>query len=245
MIDHDAAAELWDRYNRGERNVFTRKLYTMQGQKAFDEIRRKYRGDRDFQADRRSLHRRVRAAARRGLARRPRPDVGALLPHLGDRQGLHHAGARRRTVRLNDRDDSHQRDHGRATRRARFRSYDRGRDDRVRLASPPAPALQSVSSPISRTARSTAFSHFGASSVHLIGSTITYLCWSSSVFCVRLDGTRPMSPSSFWPSGDSTKSANSSAALRMRRVLRQRDRLRAADQRLDRDPVDRPALGLD
>jgi hypothetical protein len=22
MIDHDAAAELWDRYNRGERNVY-------------------------------------------------------------------------------------------------------------------------------------------------------------------------------------------------------------------------------
>jgi hypothetical protein len=48
MIDHEAAADLWDRYKRGERNVFTRKLYTMQGQKAFEEIRRKYRGDRDF-----------------------------------------------------------------------------------------------------------------------------------------------------------------------------------------------------
>jgi hypothetical protein len=48
MIDHDAAAELWDRYKRGERNVFTRKLYTMQGQKTFDEIRKKYRGDREF-----------------------------------------------------------------------------------------------------------------------------------------------------------------------------------------------------
>jgi hypothetical protein len=48
MIDHDAAAELWDRYNRGERNVFTRRLYTMQGQKTFDEIRKRYRSDRDF-----------------------------------------------------------------------------------------------------------------------------------------------------------------------------------------------------
>jgi hypothetical protein len=48
MIDHDAAAELWDRYNRGERNVFTRKLYTLQGQRAFDEIRKKYRSDREF-----------------------------------------------------------------------------------------------------------------------------------------------------------------------------------------------------
>jgi hypothetical protein len=48
MIDHDAAAELWDRYNRGERNVFTRRLYTLQGQKAFDEVRKKYRADREF-----------------------------------------------------------------------------------------------------------------------------------------------------------------------------------------------------
>jgi len=48
MIDHDAAADLWDRYKRGERNVFTRRLYTLQGQKAFDEIRRKYRADREF-----------------------------------------------------------------------------------------------------------------------------------------------------------------------------------------------------
>jgi len=48
MIDHDAAAELWERYKRGERNVFTRQLYTMQGQKTFDDIRRKYRTDREF-----------------------------------------------------------------------------------------------------------------------------------------------------------------------------------------------------
>ena len=48
MIDHDAAAELWDRYKRGERNVFTRRLYTMQGQKTFEEIRKQYRGDREF-----------------------------------------------------------------------------------------------------------------------------------------------------------------------------------------------------
>src|SRR5262249_43461638 len=48
MIDHEAAAELWDRYKGGQRNVFTRKLYTMQGQRAFEEIRRKYRSDREF-----------------------------------------------------------------------------------------------------------------------------------------------------------------------------------------------------
>ena len=48
MIDHNAAADLWDRYNRGERNVFTKRLYTLQGQKAFDEISKRYRGDREF-----------------------------------------------------------------------------------------------------------------------------------------------------------------------------------------------------
>jgi hypothetical protein len=48
MIDHDTAADLWDRYKRGERNVFTRRLYTLQGQKAFDEIRGKYRTNREF-----------------------------------------------------------------------------------------------------------------------------------------------------------------------------------------------------
>ncbi|MFJ5369578.1 hypothetical protein ACIPIA_10165, partial [Bosea sp. CER48] len=48
MIDHDAAVELWDRYKRGERNVFTRRLYTLQGQQTFDDIRRKYRRDPEF-----------------------------------------------------------------------------------------------------------------------------------------------------------------------------------------------------
>jgi hypothetical protein len=48
MIDHEAAAELWERYKRGERGLFTRRLYTIQGQKAFDEIRGKYRSDPEF-----------------------------------------------------------------------------------------------------------------------------------------------------------------------------------------------------
>src|SRR4029079_13300168 len=47
-IDHEASVELWDRYKRGERNVFTRRLYTMQGQKTFDELRKKYERDGDF-----------------------------------------------------------------------------------------------------------------------------------------------------------------------------------------------------
>src|SRR5690606_35907009 len=47
-IDHDASVELWDRYLKGERNVFTRKLYTLKGQQTFDEIRRKYQADTGF-----------------------------------------------------------------------------------------------------------------------------------------------------------------------------------------------------
>ena len=41
-------SELWDRYDRGERNVLSRRLYTPQGQHTFEEIRKRYRADRNF-----------------------------------------------------------------------------------------------------------------------------------------------------------------------------------------------------
>ena len=47
-IDHEASVELWDRYRKGERNVFTRRLYTLKGQQTFDDIRRKYQNDGEF-----------------------------------------------------------------------------------------------------------------------------------------------------------------------------------------------------
>jgi hypothetical protein len=47
-IDHEASVELWDRYRRGERNVFTRRLYTLKGQQTFEEIKSKYQMDGDF-----------------------------------------------------------------------------------------------------------------------------------------------------------------------------------------------------
>ena len=50
-LDHQAPAELWARYKRGERNVFTRRLYTMRGQQLFDEISEKYQRDSEFSAD--------------------------------------------------------------------------------------------------------------------------------------------------------------------------------------------------
>ncbi len=48
MIVHDAAVDVWERYQRGERDAFGRRLYTAQGQKTFDEIRRKYRRSGEF-----------------------------------------------------------------------------------------------------------------------------------------------------------------------------------------------------
>ena len=48
LLDHDAVVELWDRFRRGERHVFSRRLYTAQGQQAYDEIRRRYRADDAF-----------------------------------------------------------------------------------------------------------------------------------------------------------------------------------------------------
>ena len=48
LIDPDAAAEMWDRWRRGDNGAFSRRLYTAQGQKTFDEIRRRCRADTQF-----------------------------------------------------------------------------------------------------------------------------------------------------------------------------------------------------
>ncbi|MEX0840393.1 MAG: hypothetical protein WD034_12750 [Parvibaculum sp.] len=53
-IDLDAAleqsppAELWQRYQAGERNVFTRRLYNLAGRELYDRIAAKYRKDGEF-----------------------------------------------------------------------------------------------------------------------------------------------------------------------------------------------------
>jgi hypothetical protein len=49
-IDHDASVELWRRYQRGERDVFTRRLYTLKGQQTFDDIKRKYDREPEFRS---------------------------------------------------------------------------------------------------------------------------------------------------------------------------------------------------
>src|SRR5258705_381530 len=48
LMDRNLAAEMWDRYQRGESKAFSKRLYTPAGQKAFDEVARKYRSDRTF-----------------------------------------------------------------------------------------------------------------------------------------------------------------------------------------------------
>jgi hypothetical protein len=49
-IDHDASVDLWRRYQRGERDIFTRRLYTLKGQETFDEIKHKYEREGEFRA---------------------------------------------------------------------------------------------------------------------------------------------------------------------------------------------------
>jgi Skp family chaperone for outer membrane proteins len=48
LMDRNLAIEMWDRYQRGESKAFSKRLYTPAGQKAFDEVARKYRADRNF-----------------------------------------------------------------------------------------------------------------------------------------------------------------------------------------------------
>lgn len=48
LMDRGLAGEMWDRYQRGESKAFSKRLYTPAGQKAFDEVARKYRADRSF-----------------------------------------------------------------------------------------------------------------------------------------------------------------------------------------------------
>jgi hypothetical protein len=48
VLDHEAPADLWNRYKAGERNVFTRRLYNLRGQRTFDDIRKKYSVEPEF-----------------------------------------------------------------------------------------------------------------------------------------------------------------------------------------------------
>jgi hypothetical protein len=49
MIEHDEVVDLWDQRQRGQFHPVSRRLYTGEGHQTFEDIRRKYRGDREFQ----------------------------------------------------------------------------------------------------------------------------------------------------------------------------------------------------
>ena len=98
LMDRNLAAEMWDRYQRGETKAFTKRLYTPAGQKAFDEVARKYRADRSFKQ---TVDRYIAEFERLldEVAREERGPAGAARPpHLGDRPGLHPARPRRGTA---------------------------------------------------------------------------------------------------------------------------------------------------
>ena len=85
-MDRNLAAEMWDRYQRGESKAFTKRLYTPAGQKAFDEVSRKYRADRGFKQ---TVDRYI-AEFERLLDEVAREDRGpqALRGHLTSETGL-------------------------------------------------------------------------------------------------------------------------------------------------------------
>jgi hypothetical protein len=48
-MDESAFADAWARYQAGESNVFSRRIYTLGGQGTYDEVRRKLQREADFQ----------------------------------------------------------------------------------------------------------------------------------------------------------------------------------------------------
>ncbi|WP_332060907.1 hypothetical protein [Bartonella sp. CB74] len=47
-INHNAIVELWDHYRRGQTNIVTEHLYTLNGKMIFEMIKKKYMNDTDF-----------------------------------------------------------------------------------------------------------------------------------------------------------------------------------------------------
>jgi hypothetical protein len=86
LMDRNLAGEMWDRYQRGESKAFSKRLYTPAGQKAFDEVSRKYRADRGFKQ---TVDRYI-AEFERLLDEVARDDRGpqALRGHLTSETGL-------------------------------------------------------------------------------------------------------------------------------------------------------------
>ncbi len=50
-LEQSPPADLWRRYQAGERNVFARRLYNLQGRELYDQISQKYTAEREFRED--------------------------------------------------------------------------------------------------------------------------------------------------------------------------------------------------
>jgi hypothetical protein len=47
-MEPSALADAWQRYQAGEQNVFSRRIYTLGGQATYDEVRKRIQRDQDF-----------------------------------------------------------------------------------------------------------------------------------------------------------------------------------------------------
>ncbi len=98
-MDPAALADAWQRYQVGEQNVFSRRIYTLTGQATYRPGRSAASARCRFRQDRGDLHERVRAAAAARRARAPtrwaRPAPSSCSR---SRPGLHHAGPRQRPL---------------------------------------------------------------------------------------------------------------------------------------------------
>ncbi|MEM0908988.1 MAG: hypothetical protein AAGJ94_16610, partial [Pseudomonadota bacterium] len=50
-IEDGVYRDIWARHHRGERQIFSRQLYTLDGQQTFEDVRRRYQRDREFRGD--------------------------------------------------------------------------------------------------------------------------------------------------------------------------------------------------
>ena len=68
-IDPQSALDVWSRFRRGEQGVFTRQIYTPEGESTFEEIARRLQSDQGF----------------RSMAERYLSDFERMLREAGDR----------------------------------------------------------------------------------------------------------------------------------------------------------------
>ncbi len=99
-IDPGALADAWQRYQLGEQNVFSRRIYTLTGQSTYDQVKRRLTSDADFAKNAQSYMGEFEQLLQRAASGADPVGETRAYPHLRPRQGLHHAGPRQRPPRL-------------------------------------------------------------------------------------------------------------------------------------------------